>query len=71
MIIHAATVELHPNDLRALRESGLPLGPAGTPDRLVPVARADLASRLNDARASTDDPARLAVIVSYLKQLRA
>jgi hypothetical protein len=71
MIIHAATVELHPNDLRTLRESGLPLGPTGTPDRLVPVARADLASRLHDARAATDDPDRLAVIVSYLKQLRA
>jgi len=71
MIIHAATVELHPNDLRTLRESGLPLGPTEATDRLVPVARADLASRLNDARARTADPARLAVIVSFLKQLRA
>lgn len=71
MIIHAATVELHPTDLRALRESGLPLGPAGTSDRPVPVPRADLASRLKDARAATADPASLAVIASYLKQLRA
>jgi multidrug efflux pump subunit AcrB len=40
-------------------------------DRLVPIGRADFASRLRTARARTEDPSRRAVIVSFLKQLRA
>jgi hypothetical protein len=69
MIIHSATVELHPTDLRLLRESGLPLD--DDPGyHVLPIGRADLASRLRAARARTEDPARRAVIVSFLKQLR-
>jgi hypothetical protein len=71
MIIHPSTVELHPNDLRMLLESGLPLNLEDRGDRLVPIGRADFASRLRTARASTEDPSRRAVIVSFLKQLRA
>ena len=71
MIIHPATVELHPTDVRLLRESGLPLESADDARKVVPIGRADLASRLRAARAHTDDPARRAVIVSFLKQLRA
>jgi hypothetical protein len=72
MIIHSATVELHPTDIRLLTESGLPLA-AAEPGRgdVLPIGRADLASRLRAARARTDDPDRRAVIVSFLKQLRA
>jgi hypothetical protein len=70
MIIHPATVELHPNDLRALLESGLPLDLGEPGDRLVPIGRADLATRLRAARACTEDPARRAVITSFMKQLR-
>jgi hypothetical protein len=72
MIIHSATVDLHPTDIRLLTESGLPLAPSGAPrGAVVPIGRADLASRLRIARASTEDPVRRAVIVSFLKQLRA
>jgi hypothetical protein len=75
MIIHAATVELAPNELRLLQDSGLPLAhhPAlGTEGlQLVPIGRADLAIHLTEARASSQDPAQLAVIASFLKQLRA
>jgi len=71
MIIHPATVELQPNDLRLLRESGLPLDADERRQESLPVGRADLASRLRQARALTADPARRAVLVSYLKQLRA
>ena len=72
MIIHAATVELHPTDIRLLTESGLPLAPDGAPrDEVVPIGRADLASRLRAARARTEDPDRRAVLVSFLRQLRA
>jgi hypothetical protein len=70
MIIHPATVELHPNDLRMLRESGLPLESTEARDRPVPIGRADLASLLRDARALVDDPGHLAVIMSFMKQLR-
>ena len=70
MIIHPATVELHPNDLRMLRESGLPLESDAARDRPVPIGRADLASRLRTARALVEDPGHLAVIVSFMKQLR-
>jgi hypothetical protein len=71
MIIHSATVELHPTDIRLLTESGLPLEPSGTPrGAVVPIGRADLASRLSAARALTDDPDRLAVLASFLRQLR-
>jgi hypothetical protein len=70
MIIHAATVELLPQDLRMLRDSGLPLG-FDEPHRTLPIGRIDLATRLRQARADTADPARRAVIVSFLKQLRA
>ncbi|HYF58468.1 MAG TPA: hypothetical protein VEA81_05890 [Burkholderiaceae bacterium] len=71
MIIHAATVELQPTDVRLLRESGLPFGPIDARDAALPVGRADLASCLRAARARTDDPDRRAVILSFLKQLRA
>jgi hypothetical protein len=72
MIIHSATVELHPTDVRLLTESGLPLAAAeAARGDVVPIGRADLASRLRAARARTDDPDRRAVIVSFLKQLRA
>lgn len=71
MIIHSATVELMPTDIRLLRDSGLPLGPPGSEDRRLPVERADFLSRLRIARARTDDPERRAVLVSFLKQLRA
>jgi hypothetical protein len=70
MIIHPATVELHPNDLRMLRESGLPLESDEARDRPVPIGRADFASRLRAARALVDDPGQLAVILSFMKQLR-
>jgi hypothetical protein len=70
MIIHPATVELHPNDLRLLRESGLPLNLADPGGRLVPIGRTDFTMRLSAARARTEDPARRAVIVSFMKQLR-
>jgi hypothetical protein len=69
MIIHAATVELLPHDLRLLRDGGLSLGHDDT-DRTVPVPRADLASRLRAARAAADDPQRRAILVSFLRQLR-
>ena len=72
MIIHSATVDLHPTDIRLLVESGLPVAPpADARDRVLPIGRADLASLLTAARARTDDPGRRAVIVSFLKQLRA
>lgn len=71
MIIHTATVELQPNDLRLLRESGLPLDADERRGDALPVGRADLASQLRQARATASDPARRAVISSYLKQLRA
>ncbi len=72
MIIHSATVELHPTDIRLLTESGLPLATTGAPrGEVVPIGRADLASRLRAARARTEDPDRRAVLVSFLKQLRA
>jgi len=70
MIIHAATVELQPQDLLMLHDSGLVLG-LPEPHRSLPIGRTDLAMRLRRARAETDDPACLAVIVSFLKQLRA
>jgi len=70
MIIHAATVELLPQDLRMLRDSGLALG-LDEPDRSLPIGRSDLAVRLRQARADTADPARRQVLVSFLKQLRA
>lgn len=81
MIIHAATVELAPNELRLLQDSGLPI-PAcdeATVDstaadrplrQLLPFGRADLAGWLRQARASSQDPAGQAVIASFLKQLR-
>jgi hypothetical protein len=72
MIIHSATVELHPTDVRLLTESGLALSPTGAPrGEVVPIGRADLASRLRTARAHTEDPDRRAVLASFLKQLRA
>lgn len=71
MIIHPKTVELHPTDLRLLAESGLALAGAQPGATVMPIGRADLAFRLKDARARTDDPAQRAVIVSFLKQLRA
>jgi hypothetical protein len=72
MIIHSATVELHPTDLRLLRESGLPLDAVEAPrDRVVPIGLSDLLSRLRVARAGTDDPDKNAVLASFLKQLRA
>jgi hypothetical protein len=72
MIIHSATVELHPTDLSLLRESGLPIEPTNEArNRVVPVGRADLASALQTARANTDDPTHRAVFLSFLKQLRA
>jgi hypothetical protein len=72
MIIHTATVDLHPTDIRLLEESGLPVTTTSDArDRVVPIGRADLASRLRTARAHTEDPGRRAVIVSFLKQLRA
>ena len=55
MIIHPATVELHPNDLRALLESGLPLDLGEPGDRLVPIGRADLATRLDDTLRGLND----------------
>ena len=71
MIIHPAMVELLPTDVLLLRESGLPIGPADTRTAVAKIGRADLASRLRTARAHTDDPAQLSVIVSFLRQLRA
>lgn len=72
MIIHSATVDLHPTDIRLLLDSGLPLDTPDAPrGRVVPIGRADLASRLRVARAGAEDPAHRAVIVSFLKQLRA
>ena len=73
MIIHSATVDLHPTDVRLLRESGLPLPLELCPadGRMVPVGRADLATSLRAARARTADPERRAVIGSFLRQLRA
>ena len=71
MIIHSAMVELLPTDVLLLRESGLPIGPADQRTAFAKVCRADLASRLRSARAHTDDPARLSVIMSFLRQLRA
>ena len=71
MIIHPAMVELLPTDVLLLRESGLPIGPADTRTAVATIGRADLASRLRTARAHTEDPARLSVIVSFLRQLRA
>ncbi|MFZ4757918.1 MAG: hypothetical protein ACOYLX_07075 [Burkholderiaceae bacterium] len=72
MIIHSATVELHPTDLSLLRESGLPIEPTGEArNRVVPIGRADLACALQAARANTDDPTHRAVFLSFLKQLRA
>ncbi len=75
MIIHAATVELAPNELRLLQDSGLPLKHApslGLKDlQWVPIGRDALADHLTEARASSQDPAQLEVIASFLKQLRA
>jgi hypothetical protein len=71
MIIHSATVELHPTDIRLLTESGLPLVHETPRGDVLPIGRADLASKLRAARARTDDPDCRAVIVSFLKQLRA
>jgi hypothetical protein len=70
MIIHPSTVDLNPIDLRLLLDSGLTLNLAPSGDRLVPIGRDDLATRLRAARARTEDPARRSVIVSFLKQLR-
>ena len=71
MIIHAATVELHPTDVRLLQDSGLlPPGPGATPGPVFPVGRADLASRLALARTRTNDPQQRAIIGSFLRLLR-
>ena len=57
MIIHSATVELHPTDIRLLTESGLPVAPTGTPrGEVVPIGRADLASRLRALPVARLDP---------------
>ncbi len=71
MIIHSATVELHPTELRLLHDSGLPLDTGGSAANAVPIGRDEFAQRLRAARALTEDPARRAVIASFLKQLRA
>jgi hypothetical protein len=71
MIIHASTVELAPNELTLLRESGLPIEALRGEARCVQVGRADFAGLLRQARAANDDPAGRAVIISFLKQLRA
>ena len=71
MIIHPAMVELLPTDVLMLRESGLPIGPADSHTAFSRIGRADLASHLRTARAHTDDPDQLSVIVSFLRQLRA
>ena len=71
MIIHASTVELAPNELTLLRESGLPIDTSRGEARCVQVGRADFAGLLRQARAANDDPAGRAVIISFLKQLRA
>lgn len=70
MIIHASTVELAPHDLRLLALSGLPLDYRTDSGPLVPFGRADLAGLLSQAHATDEDPGRLAVIASFLRQLR-
>jgi len=71
MIIHAHTVELAPHDLRLLQSSGVPLPLRPVAGPLIPVGRTDLAGLLNQAAANDTDPHRLAVLSSFLKQLRA
>ena len=71
MIIHASTVELAPHDLRLLASSGLPLVYLCEGRPLVPFGRADLTGLLSHAHATDEDPGRLAVIASFLRQLRA
>jgi hypothetical protein len=70
MIIHAHTVELAPHDLRLLESGGLPLANQASAGALTPIGRADLAGLLNTAVARANDPTSLAVLSSFLKQLR-